>query len=68
MTLICPISSIGTEREREQDEREGRWKFEGADWDKYRTRTDEKLTGVKLDQTIDDINTEISSIIIEAGK
>lgn len=43
---------VGVEMEGEQDGKEGRWRFEEADWDKFRGIAEERIEKIQIDQSL----------------
>ncbi len=48
--------------------REGSWKFEEADWNKFRMHCEGKLKVVNVNQPSNDLNKEITNSIVEAAR
>lgn len=61
---------IVIEMESARDPNKGgeRWKFEGANWDKFRILSEGNLSEINVNQSVNKLNKEICESIVEAAK
>lgn len=52
--MITILIKVGVEQEIVQDEREGRWTFEEAEWGKFRGITEGRIKEVNINQEIEE--------------